>query len=85
MDDKQFQVLSTKLDSIIKLLAMSATSGKTLRDQVRLLSSFGFQPKQIADILGKTSGHIRVILYDIKKQETKVREVATSKEETENE
>lgn len=68
MDEQQFRELSNKMDTIIKLLALNAVRGKQLKDQVSLLSSFGFQPRQIAEMLGKTPNHIRVILHGLRKK-----------------
>jgi len=51
MDEQQFKQLLNKLDTIIRLLALNVVEGKELKDQVSMLSSFGFQPKQIADVL----------------------------------
>jgi DNA-binding CsgD family transcriptional regulator len=74
MDDKQFSIIVSKIDAIIKLQAIALTQGKTLKEQVSLLSSINFQPKQIADILGKTPNHISVILSDLRKAEKKLLE-----------
>lgn len=68
MDAQQFKQLSDKINIIIKLLTLNAVEGKELKDQVSILSSFGFQPKQIADMLGKTPNHIRVILHGLRKE-----------------
>lgn len=67
MDKTQFQELSLKLDTIIKLLALISLEGKDPKTQVLALSSFGFQPKQIADILGKTPNSIRILLHRLRK------------------
>ncbi len=56
-----------KLDIIIKLLAVNAVKEKKFRDQVKLLSDFGFEPKYIAQMTGKTANNVRVQLYAIKK------------------
>ena len=69
MDEKQFSMILSKLDSIIKLQAIAAVREKGLREQVAMLASLGFQPKQIADILGKTPNHISVILSELRKAE----------------
>jgi hypothetical protein len=84
MDEKQFKQLMNKLDILIKLLVSYVVEGKELKYQVSILSSFGFQPKQIADILGKTPNHIRVILHGLRKEiiETQAEEVQV---EVENE
>lgn len=68
MNDQQFAEISTKLDIIIKLLAVGTTQGKQLKQQVALLHSLGLQPKQIADMLDKKPGHIRVIVHELKKE-----------------
>ena len=52
MSDKQFRILSEKLDTLIKLTAINALKGKNLTDQVEILSEIGLQPKRIATILG---------------------------------
>jgi DNA-binding CsgD family transcriptional regulator len=67
MDEKQFEAIRSRLDAIIRLQAATATQGKTLKEQVSLLSSSGFQPKEIADLLGKTPNHISVILHELRK------------------
>jgi hypothetical protein len=71
MDEQQFKQLSTKLDMIIKLLIMNVIEGKDIKYQVSILSSSGFQPKQIGEIIGKTPNHIRVILHGIRKEKSK--------------
>ena len=68
MNDKQFDEISSKLDTITKLLAMSAVEGKQLKQQISLLHSLGLQPKQIADVLGKTPNHVRVALHELRKE-----------------
>lgn len=68
MDEQQFKQLSGKMDTIIKLLALNAVEGKELKNQVLILSSFGFQPKQIADMLGKTPNNISVILHRLREE-----------------
>lgn len=80
MDEKQFQILSGKMDTIIKLLALNAVKEKELKEQVWLLSSSGFQPKDIADMLGKTPNYIRVILHGLRK-EMKKREAEAATEQ----
>lgn len=67
MDSEQFEAIRSRLDAIIRLQALNATQGKTLREQVSVLSSCGFQPKEIADILGKTPNHVSVILHELRK------------------
>lgn len=70
MDEKQFSLLQSKLDALIRLTAMSALQGKSLKEQVSVLASLELTPKQIADILGKTPNHISVTLHEIRKSES---------------
>lgn len=81
MDEKQFSIVASKLDSMIKLLALTAVQGKTLKEQVSLLSSLGFQPKQIAEMLGKTPNHISVVLHELRKE---VKETPEQQAEVQN-
>jgi predicted transcriptional regulator len=65
------------MDTIIRLLVLNAVEGKQLKDQVSILSSFGFQPKQIAEMLGKTPNNVSVILHRLREErgEPEVEEV----------
>jgi len=72
MDDIQFQTITSKLNAIVKLQAISAMQGKGLKEQVAALSSLDLQPKQIADILGKTPNHVSVILFELRKADKKI-------------
>jgi len=72
LNDEQFAAITTRLDAITRLLAMSTIEGKQLKQQVSLLSSIGMQPREIADVLGKTSNHIRVLLHELRKDASEV-------------
>lgn len=80
VDETQFQILSGKMDTIMKLLALNAVKGKELKEQVWLLSSSGFQTQDIADILGKTPNYIRVILHGLRKEKKKRQAEATTEQ-----
>jgi hypothetical protein len=56
-----------KLNLLVKLTAASVVDGKDFKQQVRLLSSVGLKPKEIADILGKTANNVSVMLNYLKK------------------
>lgn len=62
--------LERKLNAIIALLLRIANSGKaqTLKDQIRDLASFGLASSEIADIVGKTVGHVSKELSILKKE-----------------
>jgi len=81
MDEQQFKELSNKLDTIIRLLALNVVQGKDLKNQVSILTSFGFQPKEIAEMLNKTPNHIRVILHGLRKEGKKIKAEEASIEE----
>ena len=68
MDDKQFAMLVKKLDAVSRLLALNVVAGKKFIEQVAILSSAGFMPKEIADMLGKTPHNVSVQLDRIKKR-----------------
>lgn len=78
LSKNEFYQISEKLDIIIKLLAINIVQGRPLKEQVRLLSETGLQPKQIASILGKKPGHIRVILHNLRKEQAKEAEIEES-------
>ena len=81
VDEKQFQILSGKMNTIIKLLALNTVKEKEMKKQVELLSSCGFQPKDIADMLGKTPNHIRVILHGLRKERREREAEATAEQQ----
>jgi len=71
MDEKVIQILSAKLDTIIKLMVMGMTQGKSQAEQIRLLSTAGFQPKEIAETIGTSPNVVRVTLSNLRKQQRK--------------
>ena len=81
MDEQQFKQLSNKMDTVIRLLALKTVEGKELKIQVSMLSSCGFQPKQIADVLGKTPNNIRVVLHRLREERGEPETAEVSEEE----
>lgn len=65
------RIMIDKVDILIKLTAANVIQNKDFKEQVRLLSSVGLQPKEIADILGKTPNNVRVTLNMIRKEKNK--------------
>ena len=61
------QLLVSKIDQILRLLATAVTRGMKQRDQIMLLNKAGFQPKDIAALLGTSSNTVRVELVAIRK------------------
>lgn len=72
MDDAQFKELKDKLDVITRLLALNLVGDMKLqKDKIMTLSSFGFQPIQIAELLGTTPQTVRDALYRARKKKRK--------------
>lgn len=61
------QLMLDKIDKILRILAVIATKGMKQRDQIALLSEAGFQPKDIADLLGTSSNTVRVELVALRR------------------
>jgi len=56
------QPITQRLDKLINLVAIGLTVDKSQREQIILLSKAGFQPKEIAGMLGTTPNTVRVEL-----------------------
>lgn len=74
MDDKQFNEINKKLDTISRLLALNIVGNKKFIEQVGMLSSAGLQPKEIAALLGKTPANVSVQLNRLRKRAKTVEE-----------
>ena len=81
MSDKQFKILSEKLDTLIKLTAINALKGKNLTYQVEILSEIGLQPKEIATILGTDPATVSTLKSRVKKKKTKAEKESDKKEQ----
>jgi len=71
MSNEQFERMMNRLDTLIKITAINAFQGKSITEVVRILSSLGFNNKDIAMILGTTSASVATIKYQSKKQRKK--------------
>lgn len=68
-NDDSLKEISSKLDVLIRLTALTLVKNmKTQKEQIVLLAESGFQPKQIADILGTTNNVVSVTLTTVKKK-----------------
>jgi hypothetical protein len=67
MKDEQFSGLKNRLDAIARLLALSIPDEVPQIKKIEALSGTGLQPREIASILGTTSGTVRTALYDLRK------------------
>lgn len=59
MSNQQVDILVEKLDILIKLTAMGILKDKNKTEQIAFLTNLGFQPKEIALIVGTTKGTVR--------------------------
>jgi len=67
-ESKENEILQ-ELQRISKLLALTVTRElKQQTEKIELLSSIGFQPKKIADLIGTTPGTVSVALVGIRKK-----------------
>jgi len=71
MSEKSLEVIEAKLDLLIRLTALGLVAEKKQVEQIELLSSAGFQPKDVADILGTSSNTVRVRLSNMRSQRRK--------------
>lgn len=65
--EKNIKEIISKLNLLVRLLAASIIEGKSATEQIKLLDQAGLQPKDIADIIGKTSNYVRVTLSSLRK------------------
>lgn len=65
---------STDLESLLRrsvaLQAIALVIGRRQNDQILLLDRAGFQPKEIAALIGTTANSVRVALTHIRKRGT---------------
>lgn len=82
IDQQQFEQIMNRLDTLIKITAISAFQGKSMVDVVNILADLGFQNKDIAMILGTTPAYVANVRYSLKKQrKRKAEEKGDSKED----
>ena len=65
--DSEVARISTRLDQIVRLLAMTVTVDKKQKEQISLLWRAGLDRHEIAEILGTTAGTVSVELSVMKR------------------
>lgn len=88
MDNKQFDILTKKLDSITSLLAYNLVKDKSVSEQIEILTNSGLKASEIALLLDKTENQVYVTQTKLrKKKKTKDQETYTelNEEEAKNE
>jgi len=62
MTEEQWKELDSKLDAILRLLALQIIDERTRQDQISILHKAGLPPRRIADIIGTTANTVSVTL-----------------------
>jgi hypothetical protein len=83
MSEKQFEQIMNRLDTLIKITAISAFQGKSMTDVVSILSELGFGNKDIAMILGTSSAYVANVRSALKKKRTEKEKNKDDSEEAE--
>ena len=72
MGEKQFKEIISKMDLIVRLLALNIVKDLPVqKDKIITLSSFGFGPSEIAKLLGTTPNAVNVTLSEMRKKAKK--------------
>jgi hypothetical protein len=71
MDENTQKSILHELKIIKKLLAQNLLSGTSQTKHISKLNSVGFQPKEIAEILGTTPNTVNVALNRLRKSKKK--------------
>ena len=80
----EFGELKNRIDRGIHLLAVLAVKGLDQREQIALLDRAGFEPREIADVIGTTSNTVRVALVTIRRDGHQRRKKAKKGQEDAN-
>lgn len=70
MSSSQFEKLMEKLDTLVRLAALSAVQGMSIVDSVLALVDAGLGNTEIAKILGITPNYVNKIKYESKRAKT---------------
>ena len=71
MDEKQFEAMMKKMDSLTKLLAFNIIKDKSVNEQVDVLTKAGLKASDIAELLGKTENQVYVTQTQLRKAKKK--------------
>ncbi len=71
MDEKQFDAMMKKMDSVTKLLAFNIIKDKPVNEQVDALTKAGFKASEIAELLNKTENQVYVTQTMLRKSKKK--------------
>jgi CRP-like cAMP-binding protein len=69
---KSFEdLVLAKLDNLLRVMTIGVTREMKQNDRIALLNRVGFQPKEIADLLGTTGNTVNVALSNLRKGKDK--------------
>jgi DNA-binding CsgD family transcriptional regulator len=69
VDQAQYKELSSKMDTIIRLLALNVVKNiKKQNEKILYLTSYGFGPTEIANLIGTTANTVNVSLSKSRKK-----------------
>lgn len=68
MEQKQFDMLIQRLDTVLKLLALNLPEDLTAQEKIVKLSGTGLKGTDIAQILGTSPGYVAVALDRARKR-----------------
>ena len=83
MDEKQFDILAKKLDSITSLLAFSLVKDKPVSEQIETLTKAGLKASEIALLLDKTENQVYVTQTTLRKKKKDSAKENSEKPQTE--
>lgn len=69
MSSQQLDDVLSELRRIVRLMTLSITKELSQRERIALLSTAGFQPKEIAELIGTTPNTVSVTLAQIRKEQ----------------
>lgn len=65
------ELVLVKLDNLLRVVTIGVTKEMRQNDRIALLNRVGFQPKEIADLLGTTGNTVNVALSNLRKGKDK--------------
>lgn len=69
---KSFEdLVLAKLDNLLRVVTIGVTREMKQNDRIALLNRVGFQPKEIANLLGTTGNTVNVALSNLRKGKDK--------------
>ncbi len=79
MSNKDAGDICVRLDTMIKLMVADIIGSKDYEEQVWILSTAGFQPKEIAEFLDRTPNAVSTKLSELRKKRSISKKVSQEK------